>query len=207
MSIKQRESAKDSSRTIRTAATDRRIRKTTVALKHSLTQLMKEKKLRDISVKELTELADVNRGTFYLHYRDVFDLLEQSEDELICLIRDAIARYSKDDAPIFNENLIPLFQDIYRICLDNVDMVRILIGENGDIKFLNNLQLLLRDRFLSDWGNLIRKQRLEHFDAYFAFIVGGCISLLQYWFRSGMKESPEELAEITGQFLDRSLPY
>lgn len=207
MSIKQRESAKDSSRTIRTAATDRRIRKTTGALKHSLTQLMKEKKLRDISVKELTELADVNRGTFYLHYRDVFDLLEQSEDELICLIRDAIARYSKDDAPIFNENLIPLFQDIYRICLDNVDMVRILIGENGDIKFLNNLQLLLRDRFLSDWGNLIRKQRLEHFDAYFAFIVGGCISLLQYWFRSGMKESPEELAEITGQFLDRSLPY
>lgn len=196
----------EGSRTVRTAATDRRIRKTTSALKHSLTELMQRKKLKDISVKELTELADVNRGTFYLHYTDVFDLLERSEDELIDQLRDTIAKYSKGDV-FFQENLIPLFQDIYQICLDNVDLVRILISENGDIKFLNNLQFLLRERFKSDWGNLIRRQNLEHFDAYFAFIVGGCISLLQYWFREGMKESPIELAEITGQFLDRSLPF
>ncbi|NWO20488.1 TetR/AcrR family transcriptional regulator C-terminal domain-containing protein [Oribacterium sp. oral taxon 102] len=203
---KQNDSKDGGRAAVRTATTDRRIRKTTAALKHSLTELMKKKKLKDISVKELTELADVNRGTFYLHYKDVFDLMEQSEDELICLLRDAVAKYSHDNI-IYNENFIPLFQEIYQICLDNVDLVRILVGENGDIKFLNNLQLLLRDRFLRDWGSLIRKRKLEHFDAYFAFIVGGCISLLQYWFRDGMQESPIELAEITGQFLDRSLPY
>lgn len=42
---------------------------------------MKEKPIKDISVKELTDLADINRGTFYLHYRDIYDMLEQLEDE------------------------------------------------------------------------------------------------------------------------------
>ena len=62
--------------------TDRRIRRTKAILSRSLIQLMEEKEIRDISVKELTDLADINRGTFYLHYNDIYDLLAQMEDEL-----------------------------------------------------------------------------------------------------------------------------
>ena len=51
--------------------TDRRVRRTKRLLLKSLTSLMKEKPIKDISVKELTDLADINRGTFYLHYRDI----------------------------------------------------------------------------------------------------------------------------------------
>ncbi len=47
--------------------TDRRVRRTKRLLLESLTSLMKEKPIKDISVKELTDLADINRGTFYLH--------------------------------------------------------------------------------------------------------------------------------------------
>lgn len=42
---------------------------------------IKTEKVQDITVRELTELADLNRGTFYLHYKDVFDLLK-TESEL-----------------------------------------------------------------------------------------------------------------------------
>ena len=62
---------------------DRRVRKTKKILRECLTQLLKSKKIQDITVRELTEMADLNRGTFYLHYKDVFDLLEQMEDELL----------------------------------------------------------------------------------------------------------------------------
>ena len=62
---------------------DRRVRKTRTALKSALTTLMKQKNINSISVKELTDLADINRGTFYLHYKDVSDLLSQSEDDLL----------------------------------------------------------------------------------------------------------------------------
>ena len=53
---------------------DRRIRKTRKQLKDCLISLLKTKRIQDITVRELTEMADLNRGTFYLHYKDVFDL-------------------------------------------------------------------------------------------------------------------------------------
>lgn len=51
--------------------TDRRVRRTRTLLTRGLIQLMKEKDIKEISVKELSDLADINRGTFYLHYTDI----------------------------------------------------------------------------------------------------------------------------------------
>ena len=50
---------------------DRRIRKTRKLLLHGLTQLMEKKSIKHITVRELTDLCDLNRATFYLHYRNV----------------------------------------------------------------------------------------------------------------------------------------
>ena len=50
---------------------DRRVRRTKKLLTHGLIQLMKEKQVQDITVRELADLVDVNRGTFYLYYRDI----------------------------------------------------------------------------------------------------------------------------------------
>ena len=62
--------------------TDRRIRKTKQRLRQSLTELLAQKPLSKITVQELTERADVNRGTFYSHYKDISDMKEQIEREL-----------------------------------------------------------------------------------------------------------------------------
>jgi len=56
---------------------DRRIRKTKAQIKNALTRLLMQKDLKDISVSEIADMADINRGTFYLHYRDVYDLFER----------------------------------------------------------------------------------------------------------------------------------
>ena len=52
---------------------DRRVKYTKKALKNSLIDSLKEKTIEKITVKELCEKADVNRGTFYSHYSDQFD--------------------------------------------------------------------------------------------------------------------------------------
>lgn len=49
----------------------------------TLVDLMLEKEVGKISVKELTQKADVNRSTFYLHYLDIYDMLEQMENEFV----------------------------------------------------------------------------------------------------------------------------
>ena len=50
---------------------DRRVRRTKAMLRAALTELLKTKPVNEISVTELTRLADVNRGTFYSHYKDI----------------------------------------------------------------------------------------------------------------------------------------
>lgn len=59
---------------------DRRIRKTKKALRAALVRLLSKESIAEITIKELTDEADVHRGTFYHHYRDAFDLKEQVED-------------------------------------------------------------------------------------------------------------------------------
>lgn len=54
-----------------------------MVLKESLMKLLKEKSISTITVKEICVLADINRSTFYSHYLDQFDLLNQTKDYLI----------------------------------------------------------------------------------------------------------------------------
>ena len=61
---------------------DRRVRKTKQQLQDGFIYLRKQKDLKEITVKELCELTDLNRGTFYLHYKDIYDLSEQLEESL-----------------------------------------------------------------------------------------------------------------------------
>ena len=72
---------------------DRRVRRTKKLLKQGLSELMKEKDFKDISVKDITDRMDLNRGTFYLHYNDIYDLLEKIEDDVIHDFQTVIDKY------------------------------------------------------------------------------------------------------------------
>ena len=62
---------------------DRRVRKTRSLLRQALVRLMNEKSIQEITVTQLCEACDINRGTFYLHYTDVYDLLSRIEEEML----------------------------------------------------------------------------------------------------------------------------
>ena len=76
---------------------DRRIRKTRRVIRQCLTELLKTKRIQDITVREISEKADINRGTFYLHYRDIFDLMEQIENELLEELEDVLNHFKASD--------------------------------------------------------------------------------------------------------------
>ena len=100
---------------------DRRVRKTRAILKQSLITLMKEKSIKHITVKELCEQSDINRGTFYLHYSDVFDLFEQVETEFFNNLKEVLDKNRHDSTNLKDTHLEPIFRFIYResgSCLD-----------------------------------------------------------------------------------------
>ena len=66
-----------------TKGKNRSVIRTQTLLKNGLTELMLTKPVQNITVKELTDYVDLNRGTFYLHYKDILDLLEHLENDML----------------------------------------------------------------------------------------------------------------------------
>ena len=181
---------------------DRRVRKTRRQLRECLITLLKEKKVQDITVRELTDMADLNRGTFYLHYKDVFDLLEKTEAELQ---EDFNQLVCKHDAVDLKQRPSVIFNEIYSLVYDNADLIEILLGENGDLNFVNRLKQLIREKCLKDWMDVFRSGNAAAFDAFFSFIVSGCIGLVQYWLQTGLKETPEQMAKLTEHIITKGI--
>ena len=168
------------------SSTDRRVRKTKKQLRLALMELLVEKSAKSISVRELAERADINRGTFYIHYRDVGDLLQRLEDEMA----DRLTALCKDHKPEGSTwEQFPFLRDLYRFILDNADLCRVLLGPNGDIAYTDRICCILRDYFL---------QRLNHFCS---FIVSGNLNLALSWLRDGGQESPDEMARLAGSII------
>ncbi len=71
---------------------DLREKKTKRSIQNAFLQLRAHKPLERITVKELSELAEISKGTFYLHYKDIYDLSEHLQNEVIQKILDTITR-------------------------------------------------------------------------------------------------------------------
>ena len=177
---------------------DRRVRKTRTMLRLCLAKLLKEKKIQEISVKEISEMADINRGTFYLHYRDVYDLLSSSEADMFCEFNAILERNAPGgtyESP--NQLLLELFSFIR----ENADLAQILMGPNGDIQFLNQLREVFRDRIMEPQSRTLRLENERDFTYWYAFIIEGCLGIIKAWLENGTDLSPKEAADLTEKFI------
>lgn len=177
---------------------DRRIRKTKSALRDGLTTLMKEKSIKDITVKELTDTVDLNRGTFYLHYKDIFDMVEQVEAELMDDFIDALSAYTPANS---NCPPYPLLENIFMFLGENAELCTVLLSSNGDIAFVNKIKDIVREKCFHDWFILISVQDSNHFEHLYSFILSGCIGLFETWLKTGFKETPQEMATLAADMI------
>ena len=112
-------------------AEDRRVRKTKKLLRHGLSQLMLEKSIKDITVRELAELVDINRGTFYIHYRDIYDMVEQLEQEIYSEITAIFDRHRRTVDEEIEEQSQSLLEELFAYTAANHDLCLALLGKNN----------------------------------------------------------------------------
>lgn len=181
---------------------DRRIDKTEKLIENTLIELLKEKSFNKISIKDLTERANINRGTFYIHYTDKYDLLEKIEDKLlegvknICInnIKNTdIHTFLPTDTIMFHK----LICNIYKYVGDNSEIYEVLLGQNCDMSFTMKIKNFIGN-FTSNQtahnhinNNIIILKYLDD------IAISVQLSIIQKWIRTGKKESPDELASIT----------
>ncbi len=179
---------------------DRRVRRTKALLTQGLIRLLEEKDIKDISVKELSDLADINRGTFYLHYTDVYDMLNQMEEELFQEFNGILER---DLAAANAESAFPTLLDLFVFLDKNRALARVLIGPHGDLSFLNRLKALVKDRLRMLMTN--RAHSMEHFEYFYSFMVSGCIGVIECWLNQDNPVSPGDIAAYCSSLLTKGL--
>ena len=153
---------------------DRRVRRTKQLIKQSLIELMHEKPFKDITVKDITERADLNRGTFYLHYVDIYDLLSKIEDETLQAIEEMMLDYRcKINMPSCYELLDELFSYIE----DNRDLFEVLLHSQSEGIFLNKLQYLIKTMGLDLMNMIYKDTSRPHYCYFFFFFLNGVLGV------------------------------
>ncbi len=180
---------------------DRRVKRTRKQLRECLASLLREKKLQDITVKELTEVADINRGTFYLHYKDIYSLLESIEDEMFEEFVKIIN--SHDNQKNMHMKVSLLLDDLFEFIGNNSDLVRILLGPNGDLNFFNKLKDAVRTTVSSSWLARLDVKDKEKFEAYYSYSLAGFIGLITHWIDCDFRQTPSQMSQIARKLIIR----
>ncbi|MEB6291308.1 TetR/AcrR family transcriptional regulator [Staphylococcus xylosus] len=178
---------------------DRRVRKTKNAIKQAFIKLLAEKELERITIQDITTLADVNRGTFYLHYEDKYILLSDLEDDILASLADEIGT---SKLVMQDSNLEDFAKNFSKKILKNI-----ILHIQKDIDFYLVIFKLDRKSQLEDkiselmYANMVKiisnKQKIsgipiDYFHSYFS---GATISFIKHWVQDNNRMEPNIVAD------------
>jgi len=179
---------------------DRRKKYTRMVLKDSMIKLLKDKQISEITVKEICELADVNRSTFYAHYLDLYDLLSKMEEEVLEDMKAYLYQHNFEK----DEESFQVTEKILEYIAENKEMAQILLHENADPIFQKRV-IKIAQKYLMDSWNLADKLD-EDFSHYLStFIIAGCLQMIKVWVDDDLKQSPKEMAILIHNFANNGL--
>ena len=181
---------------------DRRIKRTKMLLQNALVDLMLEKAVGKISVKELTQKADVNRSRFYLHYLDIYDMLEQMENEFVETIQGFFHDFF---TPLPTSMPLTLFVNISEwLEQDKEYYVKLLRGSASGYIF-EELESRIRDEFLTLLYLIFLDEESLDLRTRVNFTVSGTVGVLRMWVMEGGNISLVELSETIDDILNNGM--
>ena len=169
---------------------NRKIQYTKMVIKESLFTLLQEKPLKHITVKSLCELADINRGTFYAHYADIYDLVHQLEEELSETSRNIV---NLED--IGKKDQYNMYKNIFTQLKDNIEEYKLILLNPESIRSLDRMLNEIYEHHVAALSSN-KNLSLNMIDYIFAFFSQGMTQVIYKWIGNGQKESPEEMAKL-----------
>ncbi|MDN6777395.1 MAG: TetR/AcrR family transcriptional regulator [Enterococcus sp.] len=177
---------------------DRRTIKTRTAIKSAFLAILKEKSINKITISELSEKANIGRGTFYLHYHDLYDLYESIEQDLYAELVEIFDEFSPY---ILSENLVALTNEITAYIDKKREFFLLLMGVNGNV--LHKIKEIFNEKVLQDecYAEISAYEQLEAL-----FIVSGTIGILEEWLQSGLDMPVAQLSSTLHELLMKFNP-
>ena len=174
---------------------NRQFKDSAARMENALLELLRDKPFEKITVRLICERAGVNRSTFYAHYSDIFDMIQQME---IHLRKDLMRSYPQPGrtVPFSQESFIPFLKFIRR----HEDFYRIALKTRRDCPIKQGIDSL--------WNQIIKPRCTasgilseNEMMFYFAGFQAGFTVILRRWVDCGCKESEHEIARIIHNFV------
>ncbi|MCU9613146.1 TetR family transcriptional regulator C-terminal domain-containing protein [Caldibacillus lycopersici] len=177
--------------------TDLRVLRTRKLLRDAFVDLLQEMDVEKISVNRLTERATINRVTFYLHYKDIPDMIEKLTEEMIADITEVLEKSATRQNPVESGDWPVGFVNLLEYIAENAKFYKTVLGSNGIGIFRERLTFLIRDRIVSGVEEKrgetaplkVKKDILLWYDS--SAFIGTIVS----WLQNDMPYTPEFLAK------------
>lgn len=170
---------------------DRRIGKTQKSIRDAIMDLIEEKDVSLITVKELAERANINRKTFYMHYSNIDDIFDKIENELIekfLLILD------KDDFSQVQFDEYSFFTSLNNVINEDFDFYQKLIRANSYNFLLIKVKKILKATIIENFHKKLNINE-EVLNLYAEFTASGVMSMYIERFKMDSTLSLEDLAK------------
>lgn len=185
---------------------DRRIRRTRQVIRDAFIALVGRKGFEAVTVQEITEAADVHRSTFYFHFEDKYDLLEQCNQEMFRAFGEALAppdcRPGEQCRFNWYDGLVRHFEHI----AEHADYYKVMLGANGVPGVAKQLQRIIEDVF---YRKLVRMNEqtdrapLETpVEALSRFVASAHLGLIEWWLDSDLLYRPSHMARWLGELIE-----
>ena len=159
-------------------------------LMDSFWQLYCEKGMEHITVGAVTKLAELNRSTFYEYFTDIYDLLEQLEEELFCDIKVQVAERFQNGIPTKFEDFSHTCAKIFSLFEDKLYY---LLSDRGDPSFASKLKQTMMPIIIPLLGFSEDEPNLDYL---VTFAFSAMIGVLTAWYEKGKEKDFEELFQM-----------
>ena len=177
--------------------TDPRIVRTRQLLKDAFVDLLQEMEIEKISVNRIAERATINRVTFYLHYRDIPDMLEKMADEMIEDIQNVLNLKPLNPSSGEEKDSLVLVSLLEHIA-EHAKFYKVVLGSRRMPIFTERLLRMVSETIMKKLENeresYITKAGIQKDIAIWygsAALLGTIVS----WLRNDMPYTPQFLAQ------------
>ena len=179
---------------------DRRARRSRKLLKESLLELMKRKTFADISVRDVTDAADMNRGTFYLHYSGTAELLQSVEEDLLAELQALVDAHMQETFAV--GSVAPVFEPVLDFAIEHRETCTVLFSSSEASGFFQSIQQLVQENGAPLVRTWFRPADPRLTDYLLNFLAWGFIGLLAQWFENDMALPKAELLSAAQRMAD-----
>lgn len=182
-------------------ATDRRTERTKAKILEALLELSKEKSINEISIRELTERAKIHRNTFYIHYTDVYGILDDLENHMCTVAAEATEQFTPQQ---LRENASDVLEIIFSYLKERREYCMLMLENRTRISVGQKVLESVFEKYLTAFEDSCDRQAFA-FQVQFRYCTSGVIGIVLYWIERGCMESPKEMAELTGKLMTKGL--